>query len=70
MSRSGREALPDVQEWSGVPLGCPGVIGRPSGFMGVVRRLSWIYGSGLQALGDLREWSVGPPGCPGVFRRP
>ena len=25
-----REALPYVQEWSGVPLGCPGVVGRPS----------------------------------------
>ena len=44
MSRSGRVALPDVQEWSGGPLisrkwsggtsGCPGVDGSTSKFSG------------------------------------
>ena len=28
------EALPDVQELSGVPHGCPGVVGRPSQMSG------------------------------------
>ena len=62
MSRSGRDvfpvvrqcsvAVPDVWEWSGVPLGSPGVVRRPS-------RMS---GSGREALADLRECSGGPPG--------
>ena len=26
MSGNGQEALPDIREWSGVPLGCPGVV--------------------------------------------
>ena len=30
MSGSDREALPEVQEWSEDPSGCPGVVGRPS----------------------------------------
>ena len=30
MSGSGLEVLPDVWEWTGAPLGCPGVIGRTS----------------------------------------
>ena len=47
MSGSGREALPDIWEWSGVPLGCPGVVGIPS-------RMS---GCGREALQDVREWS-------------
>ena len=28
MSRSGREVISDVQEWSGGPPKCPGVVGR------------------------------------------
>ena len=30
MSGSGREALPNVWEWSGGPPRCPGVVGKPS----------------------------------------
>ena len=45
MSVSGREALPDVWQWLGVPLRCPGVVGRPS-------RMSV---SGREALRDVRE---------------
>ena len=30
MTGCGREALPNVQEWSGGPQGCPGVVGRPT----------------------------------------
>ena len=45
MSGSGREALSDVQVWSGGLPGSPGVIGRPS-------RMS---GSGREALKDVRE---------------
>ena len=36
MSCSGREALPDVLEWSGVPPEGPGVVGRPFRSPGVV----------------------------------
>ena len=80
MSRSGRDALPDVREWSGRPPGCPEVVGTPS----------WMSGNGRVALKDLREWSEGPTdvrewsggprgfagvvgrstGCPGVLGRP
>ena len=30
MSGSGRKAIPDVREWLGGPLECPGVVGRLS----------------------------------------
>ena len=46
MSGSGREALPDVRDWSEDPRGCPGVVGRPS----------WISGSGQEDFPDVREW--------------
>ena len=29
MSGSGRDVLPDVYEWSGIPPGCLGVVERP-----------------------------------------
>ena len=45
VSGNGREALPDVREWSGGPRGCPGVVGRPS----------WKSGSGREAIGDVQE---------------
>ena len=45
MSGSGRDGIPNVREWSGGPLGCPGVVWRPS-------RLS---GSGRETLPDVRE---------------
>ena len=51
MSRSGREAILNVRELSGVPPGCPGVVGRPS----------WKSGSGREAFPDVQEWSVGHP---------
>ena len=50
MSESGREAFPDVQEWSGGPPECLGVFGRPS-------RMS---GSVWEILPDVRVWSGGP----------
>ena len=59
MSRNGREALPEVRQWSGGPPGGPAVVGRPS------RR----SGSFREALPEFREWSIGPIGCPGVVGR-
>ena len=67
MSECGREALPEVWEWSGGSPGCPGVVRRPS----------WMSGSGREALkggqkaltggrdvlSDDRELSEGPPEC-------
>ena len=46
MPGSVREALPDVQEWSGVPPRCPGVFVRPS-------RMSR---SGRKTLPYVQEW--------------
>ena len=60
MFGSGREALPEVLEWSRSPIKCPGVVGRPS----------WMSGSGRVALLDVREWSGGTSGCPRVVGRP
>ena len=34
MSGSGRNSLLDVREWTGGPLECPGVVGRPSQMSG------------------------------------
>ena len=56
MSGRGREALPDVWQWSGGPPKCPGVVERPS-------RMS---GSGQDTLPDVPELSGDPPRCPGV----
>ena len=47
-----REAFPVIREWSGGPLGCPGVVGRSS-------RMS---GSCREALTDVWGWLGGPPG--------
>ena len=77
MSRSGREALPDVREahldvreWSGVSLGYLGVVGR-------LPRMSESGRDALQnvrmwwkALTESREWSGGPPECPEVVGGP
>ena len=60
MSRSGREALPNVREWSGGPPGCPGLVGRPN----------WMSVSGLEANAEVWEWSGGHPGCPAVIWKP
>ena len=56
MTRSGRETLPYVCEWSGGLPRCPGVVGSSS-------RMS---GSGRKALPVVREWSGDPIGCPGA----
>ena len=60
MSGSGREALPDVQEWSRALSGCPGV----------VETACRMSGRGRKALSNVREWSGGPPKCPVVVVRP
>ena len=67
MSASGRDDLPDVQEWSGNPPGCLGVVRRPSRMPRKGREtLSYV----LEALPDIQEWSGGPSGCLRVVRRP
>ena len=50
MSGRGREALPDVLDWSGGPPGCPGLVVTPF-------RKS---GSGREVFPDVREWSEDP----------
>ena len=60
MSRSGRNARPDLREWSKGPPGCPGVV--------VIN--IWMSVSVREALPDVREWSRGPPGYSGVVGRP
>ena len=77
MSRSGREALPNVREWSDGPPACPGVVGKPSRMSwrhsqmsGVVGRPSPMFGCGREVLLDVREYSTCPPKCPGVVGRP
>ena len=59
MSGSGREVLPDVQEWSGGPPGCLGVVGSPSKMSGSGREAPQMSGSGQESLKDVREWSRG-----------
>ena len=60
MSESGRDALPNVQEWLRDPPGSPGVVGNPS----------QMSRSGREGLLDVREFSGDPPGCPGVVGGP
>ena len=55
-----KDALTEVQEWSGGPPGGPGLVERPS----------QRSGSGQEALPKVREWSGGPLGGPGVVGRP
>ena len=65
ISVNGREALPDVREWSNslpdVQLllvstaGCPGVVWRPFRML-VVGRPSQMSGSGRETLPDVPEW--------------
>ena len=70
----GREALPDVQEWSGVFSGCLEAVGRPSRMSGSDQE---ALPDVQEALSNVRECSEGPPGysggplrCPGVVERP
>ena len=57
MSRSGREAITDVREWSGRPQGFAGVVRGPPGYLGVVGRPSRISGSGRNALPEVLQGS-------------
>ena len=74
MSGSGREPLPDVQEWSGGPSGCPGVFRRSSRVFGRPSRMSesgWeTITGGQKYFPDVWEWSGGPPGCLEGIARP
>ena len=54
MSMSGREALPNVREWSRGPTGCAGVVGR----------LSRMSRSDQETLPDILKWSRDPLGYP------
>ena len=61
MFDSGREALPDVWEWSGGPPGCLGVDGGPSRMSGsgpdtprMSGRNSRMSGSGRKAIPDVQ----------------
>ena len=67
MSKSDREALPHVREWSDSTPGCPGVVGRLSRMTGS----GWETFSNIRdALMDIREWSEGSPRFPKVVGRP
>ena len=57
MSGSGRDALPDVWEWSGCPPGCPGVVEMPLRMSGMARRPSRMSESGLEAVPDVQKWT-------------
>ena len=70
MSRSGREAISDVREWSEMTPGCPGEVVRPSRCLGVVGSPSQMSGCGREALPDVQEWSGGPRRFTGVVGRP
>ena len=80
MYGSGREAFPDIREWSGGPPdvrvwlggppGCPGVVGRLFRMSVSGGRPSQMFGSGRETLPDVWVWSRGPPGYPGVVGRP
>ena len=70
MSGSGQEAHPHVQEWSGSPPGCLGVVGRPSRMSESVLKVLRMSGSGRDALPDVRECSRSPPRSPEVVGRP
>ena len=66
MSGSGREAPPDVREWSealpdvlersGDPPGCPGVFGWPYRMSGSGRETLPNVREWWEALADAREW--------------
>ena len=57
MSISGREALPDVRECLGGPLGCPEVVGTPSQMSESGRECLGDLWSSREALPDVWEWS-------------
>ena len=56
MFGSGRDTLPDVPEgWEALP-NVQELSGDPSGCQGVVRRPSQMSRSGRETLPDVREW--------------
>ena len=55
MSRSGREVIPDVREWSGGPARCPGVVGGPTRMSGSGREARPDVQEGGKAFPDVRE---------------
>ena len=58
MSVSGREAIPDVCEWSVDSPGSPGVLETPSW---MVWRHTQMSASRREAFPNVREWSGGLP---------
>ena len=54
MSRTGREIIPEVWEWSVGRSTVPGGVGRPS------RR----SGTGWETLSEVQNWLGDPPGGP------
>ena len=67
MSGSGREILPEVQKWSGVP---PKGLGGHPGYPEVVGRPSRRSGSGWEDLPEVQEWSGCSHGGSRVVRKP
>ena len=84
MSGNGREAHPDIREWSGGHSGSQKVVGRPSRMSGSGREalpVVWEWsGEPHRWSGGLRRcpggppnvqgWSEGPAGCLGVVGKP
>ena len=70
MSESGRESLPNVQEWSGDPSKCLGVVGRPYRMFESCREASRMSGSGRNTIPDVQESSGDPSDCLRVVGRP
>ena len=56
MAGSGREALLNVREWSGDPLGFPADIRSTPGYPEVVGRPSQVSVSYGESLPNFREW--------------
>ena len=69
MSRSDREALPNVRDWSEALRNVREWLGGPPVYLGVVGRPSGMSGSDQEALWDVLERSGGPPGFTEVVGR-
>ena len=69
MSGSCRETHLDVREWWEALLDVRQLSGIFPGYLGVVGRLSRIFGSGREDLLNVRKWSEDPPECLGVVER-
>ena len=64
LSGSDRETLPDVQEWSGDPPGCSGVVGWPTRMSGSGRETLPDVLIARETLPDVQEWSEILPNVP------